>query len=137
MELDGTISALLSCEFSTVIIKKISGWQYNFTPYCSLPLLEKHPTYLLYFDNTYFKAFFSKTVQVYCYLWYVNEDKIWLVVLAATTFVIYSTTTMLKSYNEGKLMFDLDMIPLIKDEVELEITYQQKWSKIHIYYPVK
>ena len=68
---------------------------------------------------------------------YEDKDNPWLVVLAATTFVIYSTTTMLKSYNEGKLMFDLDMIPLIKDEVESEITYQQKWSKIHMYYPVK
>ena len=49
---------------------------------------------------------------------YVEKDDLWLGILAAAEFVIFSTTNRIKGYSLGKLIFGRDMIIAIKHTVD-------------------
>ena len=62
---------------------------------------------------------------------YVNEDDPWLIILAVSSFAIISTTSRLKGYSPGQLLFGSDMIIPIKHNVDWEVIHQQKDTPIN------
>ena len=61
---------------------------------------------------------------------YVDKNDPWTVILAASAFVIFSTTNRLKVYSTVQLVFGHDMILPIKCVVDWELILQKK--KTHI-----
>ena len=54
-------------------------------------------------------------------------------ILSAAAFAILSTTNRLKCYIQGQLVFDRDMILLIKHKVDWELICQKKQAQINKY----
>ena len=62
---------------------------------------------------------------------YFYENDPWTCILAASEFVICSTTNGNKGYSPGQLIFGHDMILPIKHRVDWELVHQQKQTQIN------
>ena len=62
---------------------------------------------------------------------YVDKNDPWTSMLDAAAFVILSTTSRIKGYSPGQLIFGRDMILPIKHRVDWELICQQKQMQIN------
>ena len=60
---------------------------------------------------------------------YVDKNDPWTVILAATDFVIFSSTNGGKCYIPGQLLFGRDVIHPIKHKVDWESIHQRKQAQ--------
>ena len=62
---------------------------------------------------------------------YIDEDDLWLRILAVTVLVILSTENILKGYSMGQLVFGRDMVLTIKYTVDWELIRQKNQTQIN------